>query len=267
MLSYFEKRISIFLQLKKISCNWLYSILAVYGIINPPKIICKLRNGIKVCINKNPGDLEVIIENWVPECGNHYFSNFREIIPGSIMIDIGANIGTFSLYIKRKSKDLTVFCYEPDEENYKCLKENIRLNELRNVFAFPFAVGNKNGKIKIYTKKNRKFGTTGSSTAIVTDDFNEVRCVTLNEILDKNNISKCDLLKMDCEGAEYDILLSQGKECFKRIDTIILEYHDFKFLKHDHNVLEKHLSKFEYHVESIPFRDKPTGMMKAVKKQ
>ena len=109
--------------------------LCVYGIIPSDKIICQLYNGTKISIPRHPSNLEVIVENWVPETGAHYFSNFTEILPQSVMIDIGANIGTFTLFIANKCNDLKILCYEPYKENFKHLKENIELNSFHNIFA------------------------------------------------------------------------------------------------------------------------------------
>lgn len=265
MFQYIKHRVGLLFALRKICTNWLYSLLCAYGIIKSEKIICQMRNGIKISMPKYPSNLEVIVENWLPERGAHYFSNFKEILPKSVMIDIGANIGTFTLYMVRKCKGLTIFCYEPDEENFKCLKENIKLNSLHNTFTYEMAVGAQNNSVKIYSKKDRKFGTTGSSTTTKTENYKIVRCTTLKDIIEKNNVQKCDLLKLDCEGAEYEILLSQGEDCFNRIDSIILEYHDFESLNHNHHDLENHLKKFGFKVEALPFKGRPTGMMKATK--
>lgn len=265
MSHFIKHRITFLFLLKKICKNWIYSILCVYGIVKSKKIICQLRNGMKIRIPKHPSNLEVIIENWLPECGVHYFSIFKEIVPKSVMIDIGANIGTFTLYMAEKQKKLKIFCYEPDEENFKCLKENFEINQFHTLYAYNLAVGSQNKPVKIYAKNSREMGTPGSSILHKTNKFKTVDCVTLQNILDDNKIFECDLLKLDCEGAEYDILLSQGENCFKRIKAIILEYHEFESLNFNHHDLENHLQKFGFHVESYAFHDRCTGIMKATK--
>jgi len=265
MVYQIKHRIELLFRLKKICKNWIYSILCVYGIIKSKKIICELRNGVKIRIPKHPSNLEVIVENWLPEGGDHYFSYFKEIVPQSVMIDIGANIGTFTLYMAQKNKKLKIYCYEPDDENFKCLKENIEINQFHTIYPFNLAVGVKNKPVKIFAKENREMGTPGSSTIIRNSKFKTVNSTTLQNILNDNKIHECDLLKLDCEGAEYDILLSQEEDSFKRINTIILEYHEFESLNFNHNDIKKHLQKFGYKIEVVPFNDRFTGMMKATK--
>ena len=53
----------------------------------------------------------------------------------------------------------------------------------------------------------------------------DVLCTTLDDIFFENNVECCDLLKMDCEGAEYEIILSASMETLKKISQIIMEYH------------------------------------------
>ena len=53
----------------------------------------------------------------------------------------------------------------------------------------------------------------------------KVKCITLEDIFNEYKINQCDFLKMDCEGAEYDILLSTGGETLRKIKQINMEYH------------------------------------------
>ena len=70
--------------------------------------------------------------------------------------------------------------------------------------------------------------TTSASIFAQTDtqrDQIKVTCLTLGQVMDENGINKCDLLKMDCEGAEYDILYNCPPEYLQRIDQIAMEVH------------------------------------------
>ena len=53
----------------------------------------------------------------------------------------------------------------------------------------------------------------------------EVRCITLSQLIADNNLEKVDLLKLNCEGAEYEILYSSA-DCLRRVDKVRLEYHN-----------------------------------------
>jgi len=72
------------------------------------------------------------------------------------------------------------------------------------------------------------------------EKYVSIRCVTLKEVFDSNNIRFCDVLKIDCEGAEYDLLSHTPQYYFSKIDKIVLEYHDYlQKIKKGY-----HLSKF-----------------------
>ena len=84
----------------------------------------------------------------------------------------------------------------------------------------------------------------------------KVECITLENIFDENRITNCDLLKLDCEGAEYDILMNTKKEIFEKIKLISLEYHNI--INHDGYELKKFLEivGFLVAVFLLPFKFK-----------
>jgi hypothetical protein len=61
----------------------------------------------------------------------------------------------------------------------------------------------------------------------------KVRALTLSQVFEAHAIDKLDLLKLDCEGAEYEILSGASPEVFKKIERIIMEYHDIDGHHHD----------------------------------
>ena len=73
-------------------------------------------------------------------------------------------------------------------------------------------------------------------------------------IFDKNRIARCDLLKLDCEGSEYDILGGVSRPLFDKINNIFLEYHDWdkalgRAKSHD---LQKFLRSIGYKIQRFP---------------
>jgi hypothetical protein len=53
----------------------------------------------------------------------------------------------------------------------------------------------------------------------------EVPCATLQEVLDRHQLEKVDLLKVDCEGGEYDLFAAASDEALAKVETIALEVH------------------------------------------
>ena len=83
-------------------------------------------------------------------------------------------------------------------------------------------MGNKKEKRKFY------FDPRGNATHnlfIKSDKFIEISTITLKNIFEENNLKKCSLLKIDCEGAEYEIFESATSDLLKKIKIICMEYH------------------------------------------
>jgi len=157
-----------------------------------------------------------------------------KIKPSDIVLDIGGNIGAFTVFAARTAKK--VYVYEPLKENYDLLNENVKLNGLNNVKSFNFAVSDRVGKEEFFIGK----GNIGGSSLYEKSYSNkkiEVHSVTLKKVFSDNNIKRINFLKLDAEGAEYKILLNAPKALLKRIDKIILEFHD-NIPQHRHNYLD-----------------------------
>jgi FkbM family methyltransferase len=139
------------------------------------------------------------------------------------IVDIGANMGSFAIYAARSCPDARIFCYEPHPRNFEFLTQNILVNALgQRITAFQCAVA--------ATSDQRTFGLGQSPThsflGAETGDFETVRCTTLTEILSSRCLGGIDFLKINCEGAEYEILESCGPNDLKRVANIRLEYHN-----------------------------------------
>lgn len=144
-----------------------------------------------------------------------------EIKPNDTIIDIGAHIGLFSVYASQYCSDGKIFSFEPIKENYELLDNNIKLNSLKNIKIFNFAVSGNSNPIKLFINQDEAAHSMlfESSKSII------VNSISLQKLFDENKIEFCDLLKLDCEGAEYEIIKNLPSEYFKKIDKIIMEYH------------------------------------------
>ncbi len=152
----------------------------------------------------------------------------------------------FSIFAAKKEPDVLVYCYEPFKSNFNMLNDNIKINDLeKNVFAFQEGVCDKKGKRTLLISKegfawHTMFGNVSktSHSSFGKEDTGVkkivIKCTTLKDIIDKNRIKRCDFLKMNCEGAEYEILFGTPPGYLKKINSITIEYHpneDIKKLK------------------------------------
>jgi len=150
-------------------------------------------------------------EYWLP----HY-----DIEPAHMVIDIGAHIGAFATWAA--SKGATVYAFEPEPENHSMLVQNVKGLD---VIAMRNGVQGKPGKRTLY-KWEKTPGNTGNYSMYWNDggESVEVDCITLAEALEIAG-GKCDFLKLDCEGAEYDILYSLHPFRLRNIKRIVCEWH------------------------------------------
>jgi len=216
-------------------------------------LIEDLPQGIKFKIRKNTKkvtDLDMIDDVWKRK--DYHLRGFT-IKKNDIVIDIGAHIGTFTVYAAMKAKGGTVFSFEPEKENFKLLKQNIILNNLKNIKAFNLGVCGIKGKTKLYLNNSND---AGHSIYQKTGKYEIVNCTTLRGIFDANKIEKCDFLKIDCEGAEFEILFKAPREYLKKIDKIILEYHEWLYTKKTHKDLQNFLKSSGFDVKARKVEEK-----------
>jgi len=214
-------KISILFKAIKILKNWPVFVLIYFRIITKPDVFLKTRDGIILKIRNIPKstDIHIFTEIWLE---NVYLKNFK-IDENSTVIDIGSHIGLFSIYVAQKLKNCKILCFEPNLENYNMLKENIEMNSIKNISTFNNAVSSKSGNIKFYNSE-KNFAANSIYEKVGEEIL--VQSTTLEDIIQKNNIQKCNLIKMDCEGAEYDILMHTSEKILEKIDNITLEYEE-----------------------------------------
>ncbi len=218
MKSSFLTKLSILFKVIKVLKNWYMYPIVYYGLTKKEHVILKTRTGLKIKIRTNSTDIMAFTHVWlIEEYSNHGF----DLCESDKIIDIGAHIGLFTLFASQFCKNGKIYCFEPVRENYDLLLSNVTLNNISNVSTFNVAVTDKTSTVKIFLNKDE------SGHSMFAHGFNsiEVQATTLKNIFDENNILTCDFIKMDCEGAEYDIIRSLPQEYFTKIKRMIIEYH------------------------------------------
>jgi len=131
------------------------------------------------------------------------------------VIDAGANIGVFTLFVKWLRPEARVVAVEPGSENLRYLRQN--LGDLRDsgVEIVPYALGSSRHKTMMA-------GVSSDSLRTGLDHGNEVKMIPLSGLITEQT----DLLKLDVEGAESDVLKSAG-ESLKRVKRVVIEHHKY----------------------------------------
>lgn len=143
---------------------------------------------------------------------------------GDVFIDIGANIGLFSLnaskIVGNRGK---VVAFEAFSSNFKQFKNNILINNFKNIISENKAISNQNSTIEIlYNEEDHNIG---MASAFLKDFTSKeiVESTTLDEYASTHNISKIDLIKIDIEGGEYNAILGMAKILTNSKPRVIME--------------------------------------------
>ena len=199
--------------------NWPSVIAAFVGLpMNKPFVIQLRSSGLHFNV-RGPMDIWIVKETCLDR---EYERLSGPVQAGWHVIDIGAGLGDFTIDAARRS-DL-VLAYEPFPESFDLLKQNLAVNKIENVLPMAEAISGQAGAVKLEMSgaavQHKTTSVRGERKTI------SVPAITLDEALSRLNGFRCDLLKMDCEGAEYDILMMADESCWQRIGQIVLEYHD-----------------------------------------
>lgn len=220
----------------------------------------RLRKGPKFLVRTRTSDGSCVVD---VTRENEYFKHFG-IMPKDVVVDIGANIGSFSVYAAWLQPTARVLAVEPLEANFSLLKRNAEINKLANLEVFRMGIMGQAGEVRIYHGTG---SAEASSSVLLTGIVDESRvekvpCISFVELMDK--VPRCDFLKVDCEGAEYDFLPSAPSASLKKVRKLAMEYHDVqKGL--DHRDLVKKLESEGFRVTVEPTGPgKETGMLFAV---
>ena len=170
---------------------------------------------------------------------------------GWTVIDIGAAIGEFSVFAAFGRPNTRVIAYEPFIESVELLRENLLLNNLENVKVIPKAVWKKTGRINLDLSHQEPLKITSTDGLKKGKDIRHIRvqAISLKEVLKSNHLKAVDLVKLDCEGAEFDILLDSDPVTIRSFKRIVMEYHDDQAGRH-HSQLVSHLEQLGYRVEA-----------------
>lgn len=190
----------------------------------------------------------------IPEAihGDEYQTRNIDFKPGDVVVDIGANVGSVSIMLAKKYPFLKIYAYEAHPINFQNLEKNIKENNITNIKAFNNAVFSEdNFLIEI----NLNVDNTGASNSFIDPEeypdlykkeysFVKVPTVSLDTIIKENNIENIKFLKMDCEGAEFDIFSNSKLINEIPLENVGIEIHLFmERLGKNRNELVNHIKQ------------------------
>ena len=166
-------------------------------------------NGLENCWEKKS------LEIWLKLCNT-----------SSIIFDIGANTGIFCLTAKCQNPNSKVFAFEPVDRVFEKLKKNISINNF-DINCYKIAVSNFNGKAFIYDTDtehtysvtvNQNLNPSGIKTI-----KHEITTLTIDNIIESENLNRIDLIKIDVETHEPEVLEGYLKYIKRDHPTLLIE--------------------------------------------
>jgi len=144
------------------------------------------------------------------------------IKPDHIFIDIGANLGYFSLLVAASSPTVKVISFEPVDEHFRKINANIAVNDIKNISVFHAAVGDIAEEKEMFISGADN---SGMSSFHEPENYSgkkeKVKVVTLDDWIKTSGLSKVDIIKLDIEGSEVAALRGM-KEVLQNFKPVVI---------------------------------------------
>jgi FkbM family methyltransferase len=239
--------------IKNIENWWLY--LAVkFGLNRTEPLLFRARHGITMEVPRRL--LQTFKEIFMDEC---YMRGLAHGVPSNpVIIDVGANAGYFTFYCASRFPEARIVAFEPMPANFHLLDSNRCLNPARLITCVRMAVIGSSGMVGMSYDSGDSYTTSATVLTGPGDggDIVQVPGVSLPEVFERWHLERCDLMKMDCEGAEYDILYSTPLSCLAKIGQMALEVHKGPEPGQNIDALSAYLMK-----QGFDTRQRPVGML------
>lgn len=168
-----------------------------------------------------PGTDAIIAGNFAGYAADRLFPGYSPG-PADTVIHIGAHIGVSVLVAATESPNGIIHAVEASQDTFNLLRINVALNRLGNIKPHLLAISDRSGEVKLY----HDIGHWGHSiTRPMSARYETVPSVTLEGFLDSNAIDRCQFLYLNCEGAEFPILMGASKSTLRRFDRILADCH------------------------------------------
>jgi FkbM family methyltransferase len=166
------------------------------------------------------GLLEAVQEIWLERI---YTDGFYRPGDRDVIVDAGANIGLFAIYVARQNPRCTVVALEPFAENFQYLQANVAQARMKNVTCCEVALGAGFGKGQMQAVGTRSLD---HVLHVDSNQANGIPIIPLSGLFDLARAQEIDFLKVDIEGSEHYVFANAAPDLLGRFKRIAMEYHD-----------------------------------------
>lgn len=191
------------------------------GLVKKP--LYNTRRGMSIYTRGQTTDINDVV---VVLSGNEYpFELLGLASQSPVVVDGGAHIGSFTLYLKSLYPQSRIWALEPVAENRELFQSNVALNKIDDVALIPYALYGQAGRYYIDLSGKQFDALQVSDQKPDHDNFLEIEALPLDEIISRYNIPTIDLLKLDVEGSEYHIFEHSLDQLARSVKRLIMEFH------------------------------------------
>ena len=189
----------------------------------------------------------------------------KQLKPGDVFIDIGANIGTYSLsasaYLNRSEGGI-VYSFEPVKHVYEKFKKNIELNHVENIVPNKVALFEENTTLELFVSSNENLGMSSMfHHDTESGEIERVKAIKLDDFIASNQIRKVKLIKIDIEGAELFALKGMANTIRQFKPTVLIEISES--VLGENSASGKEIFKMMENHGYSPYIIEPTGDIKS----
>lgn len=213
-------------------------------------------NLMQIDFSDNGISKELYLHNKREHFSTDYIHKF--IGTDDIIIDVGGNIGYYALLESQLASNGKIYAIEPVPSNIKLLNKNIKLNDYKNISTFQLAMGDKDGKAKMYVyDKCNWCSFTKDSTGNIIDEI-EVPIMTLDGFVESYVCQYPTFIRMDAEGYEYQIIKGASKIFEKKNPLkLCIELHPHLMPKENMKELVNTLMQSDFKIAAIFLESTP----------
>ncbi|MBN1681331.1 MAG: FkbM family methyltransferase [Anaerolineae bacterium] len=215
-------------------------------------------DGFSCYTHSGPGEVALIYNEIIVK--QEYFQNGLSVTEASCVMDIGANVGIFTMAVKQKAPNATIYAFEPIPDTFQTLEQNVRSLDCSDIHLYNVAIGSQDHVEKTFTYFPNMPGNSTATPALKDEqksvmdrifgkemsDFlsQSETCIvqfrTLSSVIREQGITSVDYLKIDVEGDEISVLEGIEEIHWPIFKQVAVETHNTQLQEQVCEILVQH---------------------------